>query len=261
MMRLARLWGSLFAIGLGSSLALPVAAQYGPAPPQQVPDTPANRSSPPAQASGPASRVDVLRAAGCATGRDTEAADALLATAPFSGDERERAVRMLRSAQRCLHSATPIATSAMMFRGAVAETLYEARFAQPATALSPAAAAAPFFQPANVAGHENAAILTTHFQVAQCAAPAQPALVRALLATEPGSAEESTALEALYPALGACVPPGSVPPGTQLGIDRAAIRGMLAEGLYRWSVVQRDGPTSAMAAPAAPAPVAANPGG
>ena len=38
------------------------------------------------------------------------------------------------------------------------------------------------------------------------------------------------------------------------------IRAMLAEALYRWSVVQRDGPTSAWAAPAAP-PASANPTG
>ena len=255
MVRLARLWGSLFVIGLASSLSLPASAQYGPAPPQQVPDTASNRSSQPAQPSGPASRVDVLGAAACVTGRDTEAADALLATAPFSRDERERAVRMIRSAQRCLRSDNPISTSAMMFRGGVAETLYETRFAQPATALTPAAGASPFFQAANVAGHENEALLTSHYQLAQCSAPAQPALVRALLATEPGSAEERTALEALYPAFRTCLPEG-----TQLSLDPGAIRGMLAEGLYRWSVVQRDGPTSAWAAPAT-TPPAANPAG
>lgn len=257
MMRLARLWGRLFAIGLGTSLAVPAAAQYGPAPPQQVPDVPANRGgSQSAQQAAPAiSRADVLRAAACATGRDTEAADGLLSTAPFSGDERERAVRMLRAAQRCTHSANPIATSALMFRGAVAETLYEARFSQPATARAPAAAAAPYFQAANLAGNANAALLTSHYEVAQCAGPAQPGLVRALLATDPGSAEERTALEALYPAFGACVPAG-----TQLSLDPGAIRGMLAEVLYRWSVVQRDGPTSALAAPSTP-PAAPNPGG
>jgi hypothetical protein len=255
MIRLARLWGSLVAFGLGSSLSLPAAAQYGPPPRQEAPPAPANNQA--SQATQPparASRADVLRAAACVAGRDAEAADALLATAPFSGDERERATRLIRSAQRCLRSDNPVATSAMTFRGAIAETLYETRFPQSAAARSPAAGAAPFFQAANVSGQENAALITSHFQVAQCAAPAQPDLVRALLATDPGTPGERTALEALYPAFGACVPAG-----TQLSLDPGAIRGMLAEGLYRWSVVQRDGPTSAWAAPATPAP--ANPGG
>ena len=255
MVRLTRLWGRLFAIGLGSALSLPVAAQYGPPPRQEVPPAPVNQAAPPAATTGPASRADVLRAAACVASRDAEAADALLATSPFSGDERERAVRMIRSAQRCLRSDNPVSTSAMTFRGAVAETLYETRFAQPATARSPAAGAAPFFQAANVAGHENAALITSHFELAQCAAPAQPDLVRALLATDPGTPAESSALEALYPAFRACVPNG-----TQLSLDRGAIRGMLAEAVYRWSVVQRDGPTSAWAAPATPPP-AANPAG
>jgi hypothetical protein len=79
-------------------------------------------------------------------------------------------------------------------------------------------------------------------------APAQPNLVRALLATEPGTDAERTALTALHPALGSCVPAG-----TQLRVDPGGIRATLAEALYRWSVVQRDGPTSAWAAPPAPA--------
>ena len=197
----------------------------------------------------------MLLAATCVAGRDAEAADALLATAPFSGDERERAIRLLRTAQRCLRRDDPVATSAMLFRGAVAETLYETRFPQSAAARTPPAGAAPFFQPAHVASHENEALLTSHFQIAQCAGPAQPELVRAMLATEPNSDAERTALTALYPAFGACVPAG-----TQLTLDTGAIRGMLAEALYRWSVVQRDGPTSAWAAPAAP-PASANPTG
>ena len=55
---------------------------------------------------------------------------------------------------------------------------------------------------------------------------------------------KTTALTALYPGFGACVPTG-----TQLKVDRGGVRAMLAESLYRWSVVQRDGPTSPWAAP------------
>lgn len=261
MMRLAGYRAGLIAIGLVSTLSTPAAAQYGgQSAPQMPPSTP-NAPSRAQEATAPtaaASRADVLRAAACVAGRDAAAADALLATAPFSGDERERAIRMLRTAQRCLHLDSPIATSAMTFRGAIAETLYETRFPQSAAARTPVTAAAPFFQAANVAGQETAALLTSHYQVAQCTTPAQPQLVRSLLATEPGTPEERTALEALYPAFGACVTRG-----TQLTLDQGAIRAVLAEDLYRWSVVQRDGPASAWAAPAAPATTAtaANPGG
>jgi hypothetical protein len=262
MARLAGLFGSLFAITLGATVSSPAAAQYGgQSAPQQMPQTPPTPSSQGQQAATAATtRADVLRAAGCVTGRDTEAADALLATAPFSGDEREKAVRLLRTAQRCLHASAPIATSALMIRGAVAEKLYEARFAEAATARSPATAALPNFQPANVAGLETAALITSHYQLAACAAPARPDLVRALLATEPGTDAEGAALTALHPAFRNCVPAG-----TQISLDHGAIRGMLAEALYRWSVVQRDGAASAWAAPAAPtaptATTAANPGG
>jgi len=40
----------------------------------------------------------------------------------------------------------------------------------------------------------------------------------------------------------------TVTPGTRLNVDGRMIRGMLAEALYRWSVVQRDGQASAWAA-------------
>ena len=247
MVGLAKLWGGLFAFGLVSMLSVTAAGQYGAAPPPQ--QMPQGKASPPAQAAAAAAtRAEVLRAAACVAGRNASDVDALLATSPFTADEREKSVRLLRAAERCLRLRSPIATSAMVFRGAAAETLYETRFALPPSARSPAAAAAPFFRPADVAGNANAALLTTHFELAQCVAPAQPTLVRALLATEPGTDAERTALTALHPALGACVPAG-----TQLRIDPGAIRATLAEALYRWSVVQRDGPTSAWAAPPAPA--------
>jgi len=234
----------LIAIALASLLSVPAAAQYGPPAPRQ--DVPQGNTTPAPQAPATAApRADVLRAAVCVAGRDSGAADALLATAPYSNDERTRAVQLLRTAERCLRLRSPIATSALLFRGAIAETLYETRFAQPAAARTPAALASPFFRAADVTGRDDAALLATSFDLAQCAAPRQPDLVRALLATEPGSEAETAALTALYPGFGACVPTG-----TQLRVDRGGVRAMLAESLYRWSVVQRDGPTSPWAAPA-----------
>ena len=71
-----------------------------------------------------------------------------------------------------------------------------------------------------------------------------------MLATDPRTPEETAALTALHPDFQACVPRGT----TQLSYDPRFMRGFLAEALYRWSVVQRDGPTSPLAAPAAAAP-------
>ncbi len=249
MVGLARLCGGIFTFGLVSMLSVAAAGQYGAPPPRpEVPQGKAPSTAPAQATPASATRADVLRAAACVAGRNASDVDALLVTSPFTADEREKAVRLLRTAERCLRLRSPIATSAMVFRGAVAETLYETRFPQAPAARSPAAAAAPFFRPADVAGNENAALLTTHFELGQCVAPAQPDLVRALLATEPGTDAERTALTALHPALGSCVPAG-----TQLRVDPGGIRATLAEALYRWSVVQRDGPTSAWAAPPAPA--------
>jgi hypothetical protein len=90
------------------------------------------------------------------------------------------------------------------------------------------------------------------YQLVDCATPRQPDLARAVLAADPGTPAEATAVAALNPTFIACVPAGS-----QIRIDRRMIRFMFAEALYRWSVVQRDGPASSWAAAAAPAQTAA----
>jgi hypothetical protein len=243
MVRHARLRRRLLTAVLLFASPLPAAAQYGaPSPPrQEMPQGNESRNAQPPPAI--ASRADVLRAAVCVVGRDATAANALLATAPYSSSERDKAMRLLRAAERCLRLRAPLATSALLFRGAVAESLYETSFAQPAAARTPPAAAAAFFRASAAASREDAAMVSTFFDLAQCAAPREPGLVRALLATEPASDAESAALTALYPTFGQCVPAG-----TQLSIDRGGMRAMLAESLHRWSVVQRDGPTSPWAA-------------
>lgn len=221
-------------------------AQYMTPPPRQ--DVPQNMPSAQETAPAAATRSELLRAAACVVGRDAAPVEALLATAPFTDAERDKAIRLLRSAERCLRQRTPIVTSAPLLRGAAAEALYEARFAEPAAARTPAAAAAALLRAADVGGRDDAAFLTTSWGLADCAAPQDPDRIRALLATEPDSEAEMAALQALYPSFTACVPAG-----TQLRVDRGGIRGMLAESLYRWSMVQRDGPASPWAAPAAAA--------
>lgn len=237
----------VFAILAAASLwasATPAVAQYGPPaapPPRDLPDNSAQR------APTEAARADVLRAAACMVGRNADAGAPLLRAAPYSRDEREQATRGLRQAERCLRLRDGLATTVLIFRGAVAEALYEAQFAQPPAPRDPAAAVLPFFQPAAAATLDNAAGMTPIYALADCTVARHSDLVRALLAADPDSAGEAAALRALNPVWGACVPPN-----TELAINRREIRAILAESLYRWAVVQRDGAASPWAAPAAP---------
>jgi hypothetical protein len=235
--------------------ASPAAAQYGsapsPAPPPSIPRGDAAQSVPAA----PATAAQLHAGAACLIGRNANAADALLATAPYSTAERQQAVRLLGDMQRCTRPRGTFTTSAVMIRGALAEAVYEARFTAPQTARSPALAAKPLLQPSAVAGGTDAAALATGYALAECTAAQHPELVIAFLRTEPASEGAQAAMQALNPAFVGCV---TGPRGSQINLDGRTIRGILAEDLYRWSVVQRDGPTSPLAAaPAAPAATAA----
>jgi hypothetical protein len=240
--------GALGAILLASGAA-PAAAQYGSAP--QAPPSAAAPSGQPAAPAAPAATApaEVLRAVACAIGRDANGGNALLATLPFSAEERTQAGAFVRVAQRCLRLREAIATSAFSLRGVVAEFLYESRFAAPVAARSPALGARPLPRAAPGTDPQIVDALAPMFALVDCATPRQPDLVRALLATEPRSAAETAALTAFNPTFIACVPAGS-----QLRIDPRVMRNFFAEALYRWSVVQRDGPASPWAAPAAAAP-------
>lgn len=241
-------WLALTAAALALLLwSQPAVGQYGAPPPPPTQDYP-SASSAPQPPSAPAPLAAVLRAATCLAGRDAAAAERLLATAPYSNEERDEATRTLRLAQRCLRAREAVATSALALRGAVAEALYEARFTQPPAPRDPAVAAAPWFRVEAATARDNAATLGPVYALADCSAARDPNLVRALLATEPGDAAENAALQALGPTWNACVTAG-----TQLALDRNSIRAILGEALYRWSMVQRDGSASPLAAPAAPA--------
>ena len=242
-------WAALLTAALALLLwSQPAVGQYGAPPPPPPQDYPSSGSAP-RPPSAPAPLAAVLRAAGCLAGRDAEAAERLLATSPYSSQERDEAARTLRLAQRCLRSRDAIATSPLALRGAVAEALYEARFAQAVPAREPAVAAAPWFRAEAATTRDDAGTLGPVYALADCSAARRPDLVRALLATEPADPAESAALQALGPVWNACVAAG-----TQLALDRNSIRAILAEALYRWSTVQRDGAVSPLAVAPAPAP-------
>ena len=243
----ARLLGGALA-ALLVALPAPIAAQYGPPPPPPPRDLPPASSSTRTEAVVEAPQAELLRAASCLIDRDAEAGTPLLGSAPYSREEREHAQRALRAGERCLRLRRPIASTALLLRGAMAESLYETRFADPATPRDPPAATAPLFRPEAATSRDDAGSLAPSFAMAECAAAREPATVRALLASDPATDSESAALQLLNPVFVQCVTAG-----TSLNVDRASIRAILAESLYRWSVVQRDGPASSWAA-AAPAP-------
>lgn len=235
------------------ALALPAAAaaQYGaPPPPPSMPNPPSHARADP-EVESPATAPELLTAATCVIGHNAAAGDPLFATVPFTAGERQQAVRILNDLRRCAHR-PGMTSSAILIRGAVAEAAVEARFAAPQAARSPEVATAPLLRVDLATTIHDAASLAPAFALAECTARQRPELVRALLATVPASDAAGAAFTALNPAFVGCVAPGA-----QLNVDARTLRGLLAEDLYRWSVVQRDGPASPWAAAPAPAPAAA----
>lgn len=234
------------AIGLCVFSAVPAAAQYGaPAPPPPSAAPPAAAPAAPSEAAAP---DEVLVAAACAIGRDPRTANNLLAALPRSPEERTAAMTFLRAAERCVRNDDGLRTSAMTLRGAAAEIFYETQFATAPAPRTPPLEAKPLTRPA--AGNPVATELEPSYALVDCTVPKQPALVRALLTTNPGSEAEIAALTALNPTFLTCVARNA-----RIAIDPHSIRTMFAEALYHWALVQRDGPTSPWAAaPAAPAP-------
>ena len=221
-----------------------MAGQYGPMNSPPPSSAQGDRTLP--QTTEPTALAEVYRAAACVVGRDPAAAGEMLATAPYSREERQKATTLLRSAQRCVRERDPIVTSSVMLRGALAEALYEAQFTAPPAARAPAVPVAP--GRIDASAPETAARIASAMALADCSAGTQPETVRGVLATEVGSAEELAALRGLGPVFSGCLPQGS-----SMDADRGTLRALLADSLYRWSVVQRDGTASAWAA-AAPSP-------
>jgi hypothetical protein len=196
-----------------------------------------DREGPPPRAHPVAvsSPAEVLRAAACVAGSASATGAAVLASTPQSPGERRATLAFLREGERCLHLARRLVTSIAILRGAAAESLYEAQFAAPVVARTPAIAAAPMPRPAGAPAYVNA--------LAECVAATRQDLVRALLSSDPATPAEETALQAFSPIFESCATPG-----IRMEIGSRELRGQLAEALYRWSVVQRDGPNSPLAA-------------
>ena len=200
----------------------------------------------------PAANGRLPAAVQCLAHRDVNAFATLLRTAPFSMDERREVQRLMPLLQRCREGGgdEPFSASVPQLRAAVAAYLNARDFATLPAARTPALAPAPLLQMAQARNPAEVQPLAATYALFDCLTAAHPDLVRAYLATALASPEEQAAFRALTPGLSACLPPGG---SRQLALGGAALRGVLAEMLYRWSAVQRDGPASPFVTAPAPA--------
>lgn len=194
-------------------------------------------------------RADLIRAVACQLGAAPDPLDAVLATAPYSAPEAAAVEALLPHLRSCNNN-RPFTTPPAALRGAVAEALLKARFATPQAARTPALGAKPLLDVTAATARPDAASLVTSYGIADCMALTQADQVRALLAIDPGSPAEVAFFNAtLGPLLSRCAATAG---GTgTVSVDGRTLRGLLAESLYRWSVVQRDGAASLFAAVAA----------
>jgi hypothetical protein len=192
-------------------------------------------------------RADLIRATSCQLAADAAPLDALLATAPYSAPEAAAAEALLPLLRRC-NSNRAFTTPVAALRGTVAEVVLKARFAAPQAARAPALAAKPLLDIAAATTRPDATTLVTSYGMADCMGATQGEQVRALLGTDPGTPAEATMFNTtLNPLLGRCA--ATAGGSGQITVDARTLRGILAEALYRWSVVQRDGASSPWARP------------
>jgi len=208
-----------------------------------------------AQAQAPAQQENRAEAAvragvACLGGRDPNAYLALLRSAALSNAERTEVGRLMPLILRCREGSERFSASAIQLRAAAAEYLYATQFATAPAPRTPPLAVAPLLRVDEARNRAEAEPLAANYALFECLTAAHPDLVRAYLATAVGSEAEQAGFRALAPGLGACLPPGG---SRQLALGGVRLRGVLAEMLYRWSAVQRDGPASPFAAAAAPA--------
>ena len=192
-------------------------------------------------------RADLIRAVECQRAADAAPLDALLAAAPYSAQEATAAEALLPLLRQC-NSNRAFVTPAAALRGTVAEALLKAHFATPQAARTPAVNVKPLLDVAAATTRTDAATLVTSYGMADCMGATQAEQVRGLLATDPGTPAEATYFNAtLAPLLGRCA--ATAGGSGQISVDARTLRGILAEALYRWSAVQRDGASSPWARP------------
>lgn len=236
-MSIKLLVGGVLCLAL-SSFA-PAAAQSG-ASPQAPPPEGAHANRRPAPGDG-AVRAGVA----CLAGRDAGSFSALLQAPPLSVAERREVTRLMPLILRCREGSETFSASAIQLRAAAAEHLYSHQFPTAQAPRTPPLGVAQLLRVDQARNRAEAEPLAATYGLFECLTAAHPDLVRAYLATAPASEAEQAAFRAFGRGLGACLATGG---STQLAVGGARMRGILAEMLYRWSAVQRDGPSSPFAA-------------
>jgi hypothetical protein len=238
----------LAAVTVAVAMPAPAAAQNAP-PPEDNPLQARRRAQVRGQQAQQAAstRADLIHAVECQRAADAAPLDALLATAPYSAQEATAGEALMPRLRAC-NSNRAFVTPVAAVRGTVAETLLKARFAAPQAARAPAVNARPLLDLAAATTRADAATLVTSYGMADCMGATQGTAVRALLATDPGTPAEAAFFNTtLAPLLGRCA--ATAGGSGQISVDGRTLRGILAEALYRWSVVQRDGASSPWARP------------
>ena len=185
---------------------------------------------------GPKAYGRLVEVARCVVRRAHGAAEKLLETTPESVAESNVRWGPVRARlDQC--SQMYMGATGVVLRGAIAQVLYEEKFAARAPVAKPTAVLRAYDWPKT---GETAAQLATIYSFADCFVAAQPAGVRQLVLTAPGSAEESAALRALSPNFASCLVKD-----VTFNTNRETMRAVLTESLHRWSVAQAN---------AAPAP-------
>jgi hypothetical protein len=185
---------------------------------------------------GPKAYGRLVEVARCVVRRAHGAAEKLLETTPESSAESNIRWGPIRSRlDQC--SQMYMGATGVVLRGAIAQVLYEEKFAARAPSAAPAVVPLGYDWPAT---GETAAQLATIYSFADCVVAAQPADVRRLVLTAPGSDEESAVLRALRPNFPSCLVKD-----VTFNTNRETMRAVLTESLHRWSLAQ---------AKAAPAP-------
>ena len=157
----------------------------------------------------------------CVVRGDPASAKAVMMTTAGSAEERAIFMKMASSRARCLPKGQ-LRMKGNWMRGALAEQLYLQSYPAPVTTAAQPDAPLPTTATSSKDGPYHA--------YADCVvarnAPAADAVVRA----QPGSTQEKTALGQTMPTLSSCLAGGE---GEQHAVDRAMLRGYLAESLYR----------------------------
>lgn len=177
---------------------------------------------------GAVNNGDLRKYFDCAVSRRRDEMTYLLAAT--NEDDFASAAKSVTDVDRCAKGTEEQAAAPLLatigpkrgiVRGMVAETLLRGHSHKPLAALpnKPKVATRTWFW---ASGRERAVD-----EMAVCVANTNPAGIEAVLATQPGSRAQNTALQALSPSLGACLAKGY-----QLNTGPAGLRAALAEAYY-----------------------------